>query len=167
MSKKILVAFGSKYGATAEIAKKIREILSNSGAAVKVLSADKIVDVEKYDVVVVGSGVYMGMWRKEAQKFLQKNLESLAQKKVWVFVSGLTGDGDPVEEMQGKLYPEKLQPVFEAIKPVETTAFHGNVNFTKLSGFEKWIMKKVKAPEGDFRDWDAISAWAKGISSQL
>jgi len=33
----------------------------------------------------------------------------------------------------------------------------------KLSGFEKWVMKKVGAPIGDFRDWEMISAWAKTI----
>jgi menaquinone-dependent protoporphyrinogen oxidase len=29
------------------------------------------------------------------------------------------------------------------------------------------IMKAVKAPEGDFRDWDAIRAWAATIADDL
>jgi hypothetical protein len=33
-----------------------------------------------------------------------------------------------------------------------------------MSGFEKWIVKRVKGETGDFRDWDAINKWAKGIA---
>ena len=29
------------------------------------------------------------------------------------------------------------------------------------------IVKAVKAPDGDFRDWDAIRAWADGIAAVL
>jgi len=32
---------------------------------------------------------------------------------------------------------------------------------------EKWMIKNVKAPVGDFRDWDAITAWASAISDAL
>jgi hypothetical protein len=29
------------------------------------------------------------------------------------------------------------------------------------------IVKAVKAPDGDFRDWDTIRAWADGIAAEL
>jgi len=29
------------------------------------------------------------------------------------------------------------------------------------------MIKKVKAPPGDFRDWDAITAWATAIAAAL
>ena len=29
------------------------------------------------------------------------------------------------------------------------------------------MIKNVKAPTGDFRDWDAISAWAMGIAAAV
>jgi hypothetical protein len=29
------------------------------------------------------------------------------------------------------------------------------------------IVKAVKAPEGDFRDWDAIAEWADEIAAAL
>ena len=32
---------------------------------------------------------------------------------------------------------------------------------------ERWMVKNVKAPLGDFRDWDAINAWASGIAGAL
>jgi hypothetical protein len=32
---------------------------------------------------------------------------------------------------------------------------------------EKWMIKNVKAPLGDFRDWGAINAWASAIADAL
>ena len=29
------------------------------------------------------------------------------------------------------------------------------------------IVKAVKAPDGDFRDWDAINGWADEIADEL
>jgi menaquinone-dependent protoporphyrinogen oxidase len=37
----------------------------------------------------------------------------------------------------------------------------------KLSFPEKLIVKGIKAPIGDFRDWEAITAWATGIAEAL
>jgi len=32
---------------------------------------------------------------------------------------------------------------------------------------ERVIVKGVKAPTGDFRDWNEIDSWAAGIASRL
>jgi hypothetical protein len=29
------------------------------------------------------------------------------------------------------------------------------------------MLKNVKAPVGDFRDWEAIASWAEGIAEEL
>ncbi len=33
--------------------------------------------------------------------------------------------------------------------------------------FERWIIKNVKSPVGDFRDREAIAAWAGTIAAAL
>jgi menaquinone-dependent protoporphyrinogen oxidase len=37
----------------------------------------------------------------------------------------------------------------------------------KLNLAEKLIVKALKAPAGDFRDWEAITAWAAAIAAAL
>jgi len=32
---------------------------------------------------------------------------------------------------------------------------------------EKVILKAVRAPEGDFRPWDDVREWARGIATEL
>jgi menaquinone-dependent protoporphyrinogen oxidase len=36
-----------------------------------------------------------------------------------------------------------------------------------LSFAERMMVKAVRAPEGDFRDWQAIEAWAASIARDL
>jgi menaquinone-dependent protoporphyrinogen oxidase len=167
MNDQVLVAYATKYGATAEIAEKIGEVLRQAGLRTDVLPADSVGDLSPYQAVVLGSAVYIGQWRKEAAKFLKANENALAGKPVWLFSSGPTGAGDPAELMQGWQFPGKLQPVADRIGPRDIAIFHGAVDANKLNFIEKWMLKNVKAPTGDFRDWEAITAWATAIADEL
>ena len=167
MEYKVLVAYATKRGATAEIAKKIGEVIHNNGLQVDVLPAGQIKDLTPYTAVVLGSAAYIGQWRKEAVILLKENEKMLSTIPVWLFSSGPTGEGDPVELLQGWRYPNGLKTVIESIKPRDITVFHGVVTRDKLNFFEKWMLKNVKSPIGDFRNWDAISSWANNITEEL
>jgi menaquinone-dependent protoporphyrinogen oxidase len=167
VDNKVLVAFATKHGATEEIADKIGEVLRQAGLPVDVLPADRAGDLGAYRAVVLGSAVYIGQWRKEAAKFLQANEAVLAEKAVWLYSSGPTGEGDPAELLQGWQFPGKLQPIADRIGPRDITAFQGAVDADKLNFVEKWMLKMVQAPVGDYRDWEAIAAWATGIAGEL
>jgi menaquinone-dependent protoporphyrinogen oxidase len=167
MEQKILVAYASKYGATAEIAERIGEVIRRSHPNVDVVNAKQVKDPASYPVVVLGSALYMGQWHKEAAKFLQDNEAELARKNVWLFASGPSGKGDPKELAAGMYLPKSLQPVVERIKPREFAVFHGNVDPRKINFLEKWILRQVKAETGDFRDWQAIERWAASIAKAV
>jgi menaquinone-dependent protoporphyrinogen oxidase len=167
MDVQVLVAYATKYGATAEIAEKIGQVLREAGLRADVLPGDRVSDLTPYRAVVLGSAVYIGQWRKEAVRFLKANETVLAEKPVWLFSSGPTGEGDPVELVQGWRFPGKLQPIADRVRPRDVAVFHGAVDVGKLNFIEKWMLKNVKAPIGDFRDWDAIAAWAASIADAL
>jgi menaquinone-dependent protoporphyrinogen oxidase len=167
MDVQFLVAYATKHGATAEIAEKIGQTLRQAGLRTDVLPVDHVRDLTPYQAVVLGSAVYIGQWQKKAVIFLKANEKELAKKVVWLFSSGPTGKGDPVEMMQGWRFPTALQPIVDRIHPRDIALFHGNVDPKTLNPIEKWMLKNVKAPIGDFRDWDAIDAWAVAISQAL
>ena len=167
MEKQVLVAFGSKHGATAEIAEKIGDGLRQAGLSTDVLPVDRVGDLDAYGAVVLGSAVYVGQWRKEASRFLKANEAVLAGKPVWLFSSGPTGEGDPAELTEGWRLPEKLRPIAEHIAPRDTALFHGSVDPGELGLLERWMIKTVGAPTGDYRDWAAIADWAAAIAAQL
>jgi menaquinone-dependent protoporphyrinogen oxidase len=167
MEHKVLVAYATKRGATAEIAEKIGEAIRNNDLNVDVLPVGQVKELEPYRAVVLGSAAYIGQWRKEAKKFIRDNENALSTLPVWLFSSGPTEEGDPVELMKGWLYPKSLQPVIDNIEPRDITVFHGVITREKLNFLEKWMLKTAKAPIGDFRDWEAIAAWANNIASEL
>jgi menaquinone-dependent protoporphyrinogen oxidase len=167
MDVQVLVAYATKHGATAEIAEKIGQVLREADSKAEVLPADRVSDLTPYQAVVLGSAVYAGRWRKEAATFLEANEKALAERPVWLFSSGPTGEGDAVELMKGWRFPETLQPIADRIQPRGIAVFHGVLDKEKLGFAEKLIVKALKAPVGDSRDWEAITAWAGSIAAEL
>jgi menaquinone-dependent protoporphyrinogen oxidase len=168
MDRNFLVTFASKYGATKEIAERIAEVLRQAELQTDVYPVDGIRDIKPYKAVILGSAVYVGKWRKDAVEFLQTHEKVLADRPVWLFSSGPTGNGDPVELVEGKRLPAALQPIADRIHPRDIAVFHGFINRDKINFIEKWTIKSlVKKPFGDFRDWDSIASWATSIADTL
>jgi menaquinone-dependent protoporphyrinogen oxidase len=161
MNHKALVTFASKYGSTAQMASKIAVRLKTEGIKTDLKPVAEVTDLHEYDAVILGSAIYIGQWRKEAVSFIRNHAEDLTNKKVWVFSTGPTGEGDPVVLLNGWKYPEKVMNTIEKIKPVDVKVFHGSLDRSNLNQLEKLALKMVKAPEGDFRDWRKIDEWTK------
>ncbi|MBI9050927.1 MAG: flavodoxin domain-containing protein [Anaerolineaceae bacterium] len=167
MEKKVLVAYGSKHGSTAEIAEKIAQVIRDAGFDVDVSTAKAVQNLASYQAVILGSGVYIGQWVKEAVKFVKENESVLSNLPVWIFSTGPTGEGDASELVQGWKLPRGIQECMDRIQPKGVVVFHGAIDTNKLSFLEKWMIGRVGAAMGDFRDWEKISNWAVGVATQL
>jgi menaquinone-dependent protoporphyrinogen oxidase len=168
MDKKVLVAYASKYGSTGGVADAIGKELCNRSAAVDVCMVKNIGDLTPYRGAVIGSAIYMGKWMPEAADFVKRNRGVLGQIAVAYFVVCMTM-GQPTEDNRRKALAY-LDPVLKEVpqvKPVEIGTFAGALHYSNLSMPTKMIMKAKGAPEGDFRQWDVIRAWADGLCSPL
>src|SRR4029453_11196653 len=88
----ILVAYASKHGATAGIASRIAERLSERGHDTLARPVDVIDSLAGAEAVLLGSALYAGSWRKEAVGFVDRFRAELAGMPVWLFSSGPLGD---------------------------------------------------------------------------
>lgn len=165
--KNVLVTYGSKFGSTAEIAEKIAEVLRTRGLNVSIMPASTVSNLTAFNAVVLGSAVYTGHWIKEAIDFLVSHEDSLSTRPVWFFSSGPTGQGDPVERLNGWRFPEAQLDIADRIRPQGTVVFHGKMDIDKLNFGERLMIRAVGSPTGDFRDWAAITAWAEEIATTL
>lgn len=167
MEEKILITFASRNGATGEIAEKIGVVLRQANLSVDIFPVDGVHNLSPYRAVILGSAIYIGSWRKEAVKFLERHADSLAERPVWLFSSGPTGEGDPVALVEGKVLPDGLKPLVERICPRDIAVFHGYIDPHRINFLERAVIKNMNKPFGDFRDWDLITAWAAGVAVEL
>jgi menaquinone-dependent protoporphyrinogen oxidase len=159
---KVLVTAASKHGATEEIARAIAMELELEGIAADVLAPDEVQAVDGYDAVVLGSGVYAGRWMGNAVRLAEREAEALLRRPVWLFSSGPLGD-PPVPETD----PIDVAKVMTLTGARGHRVIAGRLDKRDLGLGERAIAAVVKAPEGDFRPWDEIAAWAKEIARDL
>jgi menaquinone-dependent protoporphyrinogen oxidase len=157
---RILIVVGSKHGSTREIADALGDELQRAGFDAAVADVRDAVPVVEYDAVVIGSALYMGRWLTEARAFVDRNREALAARPVWLFSSGPLGQ-QPASD------PAQLEALLASTGARDHRVFVGKLERSGLGVGEKLAVKLVKAPEGDFRDWDAIRAWARAIAGAL
>ncbi|MCX8045141.1 MAG: hypothetical protein N3B18_13565 [Desulfobacterota bacterium] len=168
----VLVAYDTKYNSTADIAALIGLVLCARGFDVSVFRADNedLEDISSYDVVIVGSPIYYGVWLPAAQAFLKKHEQTLAGKTVAYFIaSNLLREGYASPEKEQIALQYYVQPVLDAypdIKPLEPIGnFGGKVDFSDFTLFERIIMKAFGYYDNDSRDWQKIAQWADQIAA--
>jgi menaquinone-dependent protoporphyrinogen oxidase len=165
MADKVLVAYASGCGSTGEIAEAIGKALRAHGLDADVRPAKEVTDVSAYRAVVVGSAVRAGKPLPDAVRWVQRNQPALKGMSVAYFIGCLAAcEGT---EKNAPLMEKYLDPLCALVPPVDKGFFAGAVDYHKLPLPLGLILKAMKAPEGDFRDWAAIDAWAQGLPAKF
>ena len=106
--------------------------------------------------------MYAGHWLKPAREFLERHATDLNTKPIWLFSSGPIGDpAKPQED------PVDASSLVELTGARDHRVFAGKLDRRALNFGEKAIVMALRAPEGDFRDWNEIREWAAGIARTL
>jgi menaquinone-dependent protoporphyrinogen oxidase len=161
-SRKVLVAYASWAGSTADVAERIAEVLNGSGFAAEAVRAKDVRDLSSYDAVVLGTAVHAGKLHPDALKFARRNAADLGSKPFAAFVVCLAMKGS--DEKARATAAAYLEPVRQQVKPLSEGLFAGAYDPQKLDFVLRQIMKMIKAPPGDFRKWDDVEAWASSLA---
>ena len=159
---RVLVAFASQGGSTAEIAQAVGIALLEAGCDVDVRPARQVESVAGFTAIIVGSGLYHGVWLPEAFKFLQRHRRTLASVPVWLFDSG------PLDCSA----EECLLPLTPGVASLARTigarghmTFGGKLTVTGLTAEERMLVLAGMA--GDFRNFDDVRSWTSQIAVDL
>ncbi len=161
VTMKVLVAVGSKYGATREVAQRIAEDIEGHGFEVDLQDACDVQGIHYYEAVILGSAVYGGLWRRDASYLVKEHLAELKDKDVWLFSVGMetvVEPGQPLDEADG---------FAKDIGAHDHARFPGALDWDKLNVGEKALIKVLNPPKGDFRDFSAVRDWAEEVAAQL
>ena len=186
MSKKVLIVYGTRYGATESASEEIAKVLSESGLDTTVINAgkEKVKDISVYDMVIIGSGMQMAKWTGGAENFLKKYKKELSQKKTAIFVSSAAKamfeydkNNEELEKIKKQYLEDKAAQY--GLNPVSMVIFGGVWDFNKMSFIFRKTMSpfKLKIEEAGFkeiepglydtRDWDVIRNWAKEMAAKV
>ena len=189
--RKILVAYATLSGSTAEVAQAIGEEIARDGLHVDVLPLEKVTDPAAYQAVVLGAPMIMG-WHRSATKFLKQHRAALGQTPLAVFAMAvsLTATGEtalngvpvcvdptlakpPQNPMRLTLKENYARiaryasPIIQAAgenKPVSIAFFGGRLDYFRLKLLPRmFVMLVIQAQPGDRRNWQAIRGWAGSL----
>ena len=172
----VLVVYASRHGATKGIAERIVAKLDQRALEVTLRPADQAGDLAAYDAFVIGGAAYALHWLKGAAEFVRRNRPQLSSRPVWLFSSGPLGT--ETTDAQGRdvrmeAEPREFAEFRDAIQSRDLRVFFGAYDpASKPIGFMERFARMMPAaraalPAGDFRDWNAIDAWAETIANEL
>ena len=78
----VLVAYGSKYGSTREVAEAVAATLTEQGVAADVKAAGEVRALDGYDGVVLGTPLYLGALHKDVRALIERQREALAGSRI-------------------------------------------------------------------------------------
>lgn len=137
-----LIAYSSKYGCTKKCVDLLHKEL-NGNVDIINLQTSKNIDLSKYDKVIIGGSIYMGMIQKEVKEFCNNNLEILKGKQIGLFICGMQ-EGESINTEINENFPKEL---LEA--SIIKEHFGGEFTFSKMKFFEKIIVKMISKTSSD------------------
>ena len=148
---RVLIAFGTRHGATADAAHVIAKSLENEYSVdVKILDLKRMsedVDLDGYDAVIIGSSIVMGRWTKEVQEFLKSDFSGT---KVALFVCAAYSCGKAAEQGDWSEYETQLERIVGSITskhsiiPFATRGFGGRVAVRGNTILDNWNREDIE-----------------------
>jgi menaquinone-dependent protoporphyrinogen oxidase len=161
---KVLVAYASRYGSTAEVAQAIAEELCRRGQAADVHSVEDAVDLTAYDAVVVGSAIRMGRWLPAATQFVERHHAALRDVPTAFFTVHMLAIDDSEQSRQARAAYTAAER--SLVTPVLEAFFTGKIDPQQLNFVEKLMFKATGSPGGDLRSWETIRTWADTVAAR-
>ena len=180
---RVLIAYGSRWGSTEEIADRLAGFLGEEGVEADLLDVKKDrrwPSLEGYDGVMVGSSVKVTKWMREPLQFLRRKADELRGKKVALFVSCMSMLTDPdhartdlLEKVAESTGVEAV--LMEAFGPVIDMGPGSRMGFLdkKIAQSVMLGLSKDKGLEfdadgrNDLRDWERVKDFAHRFAESL
>ena len=165
VSEKILIAYATKSGSTEEVAEAIAKTFEEEGTPTEVKPAWDAPDPAEYRAVVVGSPLYSGKLLSDAAIFINRHKEKLVEMPTALFIVCLVMSR-PTERSVQKVI-RQTRPMVELLRPRDVGLFAGSLHYKDVGFFNRILLRLMKVPEGDFRNWDTIHRWAREVHAKL
>jgi menaquinone-dependent protoporphyrinogen oxidase len=160
MSERVLIAYGSRHGSTAETAEAIGDLLREAGIEVDVSEASQVETLDSYGGVIVGGSLYTGRWHPDARHFVKRFGRELQGLPVAIFAMG-PKTTEPEELASAREHLDLALKRLPDLGSPDIGIFGGVIDPAKLH------FPFNRLPATDARDWNVIRAFAARFGEQL
>jgi menaquinone-dependent protoporphyrinogen oxidase len=166
----ILVAYGTRYGSTREVAETVAATFGEHGIDTDVKQAREVRSLDGYDALVLGTPLYMGALHKDVRALLENNQAALERTPFAVFALGPIKADDGLDASREQLLTALAK--LQVPTPAATVVFVGAFDPARLRFKDKMLAALPASPlhgevVHDERDWDAIRSWASVTIREL
>ena len=133
---KILIAYGTKSGCTAEMANLLASLLSNMEVHVTDLALEQP-DPAEFDYVVLGTPIRMNRANKSVVRYIERHHDVLASTPHTLFLC--CAFADQFDHYLRVAYPHTLITTAE-----ECLYFGGDLALSRQRGFDKWLTRMLR-----------------------
>jgi menaquinone-dependent protoporphyrinogen oxidase len=172
VTKKVLIAYATVHGSTAEIAEFMGQMFGENHFDVTVANVETLESVAGYDAYILGSAIHAGMWLTPMSRFLDRFENELAKQPLYFFITCiriLEPDG-----YQHALENYVHRDTLEKIGARDIAIFAGKLRLDAIDLRDRWTLSLrydgSQAPgmlNDDYRDWNAIRNWTARVRSEL
>lgn len=139
---KTLIAYAGKHGCTKECARVLAGKMSSDVDLCNLKEKQKV-DLDAYDTIILGGSIYAGRIQKEVRELCTKNENLLKEKKLGLFICGMS-EGDTAKKQLEASYPQELLG-----SALAKESFGGKIEISKMNFMEKKIIKMIAKTESD------------------
>mgnify|MGYP001816952809 CR=1 FL=1 len=164
MKERILIAYATYAGSTAQVAAALGETLCAYDVRVDVQPISGHPKIDGYQAVLIGSAVQHGNWLPEAAEFVKANQGELKRLPVALFCVHIQNLGDDETSRKNRL--AYLDEVRGLLQPVAEGFFAGKFDRRGAELLLPDLLARI-VPPLDFRNWKAIRGWGDFVYPML
>jgi menaquinone-dependent protoporphyrinogen oxidase len=150
---KSIIIYESLHGSTEKCAMLLSEIL-NSDTQINRLKEMDNVQLNDFDVVIIGGSIHNGLIQLRIEEFIQKNNFQLLEKPLGLYLCCME-EGETARMQFERAFPSELRE-----KAIATGLFGGEFNLKKMGFFEKRFIRKLTGIRSSISKIDADAIWA-------
>ena len=164
MKRRLLIAYASYAGSTADVARAIGESMGVNGITVDVIPVREKPVLDTYDAVVIGSAVQYAKWLPEAIEFVKANQATLSKVPVALFCVHIQNTGSDETSRRNRL--AYLDEARQYVTPAAEGFFAGKFDRRGAELLLPGLVARF-VPPIDMRKWHLIHGWAEEVQPVL
>ena len=172
---KILIAYGTTEGQTAQIADHLAGAIRARGLEAEALDLKKSkgASVDGYDGVIVGGSIHMGKHQEDVVDFVRNNRAALERLPSAFYSVSLAASGDLAN---AEAYVEHFTQQ-TGWRPTKVGLFSGALLYRKYNFLKRYMMKRIVRDKPGmptdtsrdyvYTDWDQVKRFAEDFAERL